>query len=216
MLTAIVPARSGSRRLPGKNLKEFLGLPLLVRKIRQLQAAGNVDAVLVSSDSEEYLDIAKAEGAMIHMRSMEYSDDVSVPFSEVIRHVAEFSPGDDLAWTPCTSPLFDELLIREAVKVYRDGLGDGFDSLVSLERFKRFVWSEFGAMNYSANRNHQISQDLPEMAFMCDACMIAPRAKMIEWRYWHGPNPIRFYVGKRAAVDIDDELDFKQAEAWAQ
>jgi CMP-N,N'-diacetyllegionaminic acid synthase len=60
---AIVPARSGSKSIPHKNVLSFRGKPLLVHSIEQALAARNVDRVLVSTDSPEYRDLARAAGA---------------------------------------------------------------------------------------------------------------------------------------------------------
>jgi N-acylneuraminate cytidylyltransferase len=50
--------------------------------------------------------------------------------------------------------------------------------------------------------------------FVTDGILMAPRAKMIEWSYFHGRNPYKFLVDKRTGCDIDDGLDLACARAW--
>lgn len=214
-LTAVIPARSGSRRVPNKNLMDFCGEPLLVRKVRQLKEVAGIHRVVVTSDSDHYLDLAREAGAETHKREGIYCDEVSVPFGEVVRHVAQSLPGDHLMWAPCTSPLVLPPTYHQAIIEYFSGLHKGFDSLVSFEPFKRYVWDEEGPSNYNLGLGHVISQNLPALYFMANAFMIAPREKMIEWSYFHGQKPRKFLLGKKEAADIDDALDLRCARAYA-
>jgi N-acylneuraminate cytidylyltransferase len=52
------------------------------------------------------------------------------------------------------------------------------------------------------------------MYIITDGILLAPRAKMVEWAYFHGPRPYKFALDKRSAVDIDDGLDLAAARAW--
>jgi N-acylneuraminate cytidylyltransferase len=47
-----------------------------------------------------------------------------------------------------------------------------------------------------------------------DGILIAPRLKMIEWKYFHGTNPFMFKMDKRSSIDIDDIYDLECAKAW--
>ena len=84
-ITAIIPVRAGSRRLPNKNILPFGDSNLLVHKIRQLQQVKNIDNIVVSSDSDKMLEIAKAEGVLIHKRAIEYADDKTKTFKSPTR-----------------------------------------------------------------------------------------------------------------------------------
>ncbi len=65
---AIIPARGGSKRLPGKNTMDFCGRPLIAWTIIQARACKGIDAVYVTTDSEEIADIAQEYGAIVLMR----------------------------------------------------------------------------------------------------------------------------------------------------
>lgn len=73
--TVLIPARGGSQRIPRKNIKEFLGVPALVRVIRTVQESGTADRVVVSTDDEEISAVARSAGAEVpFMRPAQLAD----------------------------------------------------------------------------------------------------------------------------------------------
>lgn len=213
-ITAIIPVRAGSTRLKNKNIAPFAGTNLLVNKIRQLQQVEEITRIVVSSDSDLMLEMARAAGAETHKRAPEYCDEKTKTFGEVVRHIAECVEGDDILWATCTSPLVFPKDYRAAIEAYYPALENGFDSLMSVESFKRYIWNEEGPLNYELGLKHVPSQQLPTMYFVTDGILMAPRKKMIEWSYFHGHNPFKFIVDKRTGCDIDDGLDLACARAW--
>ena len=225
-ITAIIPVRAGSTRLKNKNIAPFAGTNLLVNKINQLKQVKEITSIVVSSDSDVMLAMAKAAGAETHKRAPEYCDEKTKTFGEVVRHIAESVEGDDILWATCTSPLVfpkdyragirtvDYCLNKAAIAAYYPALEQGFDSLMSVESFKRYIWTEEGPLNYELGLKHVPSQQLPTMYFVTDGILIAPREKMIEWSYFHGRHPYKFVVDKRTGCDIDDGLDLACARAW--
>ena len=101
-----------------------------------------------------------------------------------------------------------------AIEKYFLAIKNGYDSLVSFERIKRYLWNEEGPINYELGIKHVPSQQLPEMYIATDGILLAPRKKMIEWSYFHGSNPYKFIIDKRASIDIDDGLDLACARVW--
>lgn len=213
-ITAIIPVRAGSTRLKNKNVAPFAGTNLLVNKIHQLQQVKEITRIVVSSDSDLMLEMAKAEGADIHKRAPEYCDEKTKTFGEVVRHIAESVDGETILWATCTSPLVFPKDYREAIAAYYPALEQGYDSLMSVESFKRYIWNEEGPLNYQLGLKHVPSQQLPTLYFVTDGILMAPRKKMIEWAYFHGHNPYKFLVDKRTGCDIDDGLDLACARAW--
>ena len=213
-ITAIIPVRAGSTRLKNKNIAPFAGTNLLVNKINQLKQVKEITSIVVSSDSDVMLAMAKAAGAETHKRAPEYCDEKTKTFGEVVRHIAESVEGDDILWATCTSPLVFPKDYRAAIAAYYPALEQGFDSLMSVESFKRYIWTEEGPLNYELVLKHVPSQQLPTMYFVTDGILIAPREKMIERSYFHGRHPYKFVVDKRTGCDIDDGLDLACARAW--
>ena len=213
-ITAIIPVREGSRRLKNKNIAPFAGTNLLINKINQLKQVQEIDDIVVSSDSELMLTMAQSQGVITHKRSPEFCDEKSKTFGEVVAHICENVPGDDIIWATCTAPLVFPKHYREAIKLYYKAITDGYDSLVSMEKFKRYLWDDNGPLNYELGLRHVPSQQLKPLYYVTDGILIAPRNKMIEWKYFHGTNPYRYILDKRTSIDIDDGLYLACARAW--
>lgn len=213
-LTAIIPVREGSRRLKNKNIAPFAGTNLLINKINQLKQVKEISTIVVSSDSDTMLAMAKTQGVMTHKRAVEFCDEKTKSFGEVVAHICENVLGDDILWATCTAPLVFPKHYSEAISLYYEALKNGYDSLASMEAFKRYLWDENGPVNYELGIKHVPSQQLPSLYFVTDGILLAPRKKMIEWKYFHGPNPYRYILDKRTSLDIDDGLDLACARAW--
>jgi CMP-N,N'-diacetyllegionaminic acid synthase len=212
--TAVIPVREGSRRLPGKNVQPFGDSNLLINKILQLKSCKFIDEIVVSSDSDKMLEMGKEQGVQTHKRAIEYCDEVTKTFGEVVAHIASSVDGEHIVWATCTSPLVQPYDYDRAIDEYLLGLNEGFDSLMSVEPFKRYIWNENGPLNYELGIKHVPSQQLEELYFVTDGILIAPRIKMIEWNYFHGVNPKKLKLEKIKCVDIDDKLDLLLAQTW--
>lgn len=213
-ITAVIPVREGSRRLKNKNVAPFAGTNLLINKICQLQKVSEINDIVVTSDSDMMLEMARLHGAKTHKRALEFCDEKTKTFGEVVAHVCENVKGDDILWATCTAPLVFPKHYKKAIEEYYIALENGFDSLASMEVFRRYLWDDNGPVNYELGVKHVPSQQLPPLYFVTDGILIAPREKMIEWKYFHGSNPYRFILDKRTSIDVDDGLDLACARAW--
>ena len=213
-ITAVVPVRQGSRRLKNKNVAPFAGTNLLINKLNQLKQVKEIDHIVVSSDSDLMLAMAESQGVGTHKRAPEFCDEKTKTFGEVVAHVCENVPGDHILWATCTAPLVYPKHYRQAIHLYHQALEEGYDSLVSMEMIKRYLWDDNGPLNYELGIKHVPSQQLPPLYIVTDGILLAPREKMIEWKYFHGSHPYRYILDKRTSVDIDDGLDLAQARAW--
>lgn len=89
MRIAIIPARGGSKRIANKNIKSFLGVPIIGLVIGNLRDSGIFDRIIVSTDSEEIARVAKGFGAEVpFVRPIELSDD-HAGTTEVIAHAVQ-------------------------------------------------------------------------------------------------------------------------------
>jgi N-acylneuraminate cytidylyltransferase len=216
MFTAIIPVRAGSRRLKNKNILPFADGNLLTYKISQLRKVCSIDAIVVSSDSDEMLQMANDCGVKTHKQAAEYCDEQTQPFGAVVAHICENVEGDDIVWATCTSPLVEPQHYTDAIMKYKNVLHCGCDSLMSVEEIRRYMWNEKGPINYELGLNHVPSQELPPLYRVTDGILIAPRLDMIKWKYFHGIHPYKYIMDKRTAVDIDDIYDLTCAEAWLE
>lgn len=116
---AIIPARSGSKGLPDKNIRPLNGAPLIAYTIRAALNSGMFDEVMVSTDSEEYARIARAYGASVpFLRSEATSNDTASSWS-VVREVVDNYEKlghtvETVALLQATSPIRTGEQIREA------------------------------------------------------------------------------------------------------
>ncbi len=213
-VTAVIPVRAGSRRLPNKNILPFGDSNLLVHKIRQLKQVKGLDRIIVSSDSDEMLEMANSEGVQTHKREIEYCDECTKTFNEVVEYIAKGVEGDILMWAPCVCPLtsvesYEHALTDFEQKVLIEGK---YDSLISAKSFKEYLFDENKPLNWNPEF-HIPSQNLPAWKVIVNGFYIAPREKMIEWKYLYGKNPYLYILDKRESVDIDDREDFEVARA---
>ena len=209
---AVVPVRAGSRRLKNKNISKFGESNLLEHKINILKRVPFIDKIIVSSDSNLMLDMACNLHVDTHKRPAEYCDALTKPFGSVVSHICKNIEGENVIWSPVTAPLISVNTYNNSIEVYeKNVLNSDFDSLISVESFKRYLWRKQGPVNYKLGMAHVPSQDLEEMFFITDGVIVAPREKMIDWSYFHGENPFMMKINREEAVDIDDQYDLNLA-----
>jgi len=89
-IIAVIPARSGSKGVPDKNIKSLAGRPLIAYSIAAAQLVTEIDRIIVSTDSEEYADIARDYGAEVpFLRPDEISGDMSTDY-DFIKHLLDW------------------------------------------------------------------------------------------------------------------------------
>ena len=154
------------------------------------------------------------EGVSIHRREQRFADEISEPFGAVVSNIVSTLDSVHVLWATCTCPLTTEQHYEEAIKEYWKNVPQNNDSLVSFEVYKRYLWDSNGPMNYKLGLEHVPSQQLPDIFQPTFGICLAPRNKMIEWKYFHGPNPYKFILDKKSSIDIDDGLDLACARAY--
>ena len=119
-MIALIPARSGSRRIKDKNIRMFCGKPLIAWTIEKAFKSGCFNRVIVSSDSEEYLDIAGQYGDVFCIkRPAELATDSSTD-QEWIDHSLQSIGKVDFAILRPTNPFRSVWFIQQAVKLFND------------------------------------------------------------------------------------------------
>jgi CMP-N,N'-diacetyllegionaminic acid synthase len=142
-ILAIVPARGGSKSIPGKNLRIAAGKPLIVWSIEQALAATLVDRVLVSTDNPEIAQVARRAGAEApFLRPGELATDTA-PTEPVLLHALDwlaaqsgYSPTAVLLLQP-TCPVRRTGTLDRAIRQFIDR---GADSLLSVREIHPFLW----------------------------------------------------------------------------
>ena len=210
-IKAMVAVRSGSVRVQDKNIRPFAGSTLLDLKLEQLKRIPNLDGVIVNSNSEEMLEIAKKHGCERVKRDEYYASNV-VSMSDVYRNMAENFDADIVAYINVTNPLLKDETIIEAIETYKKFMEDKmFDSLNSAHLIKEFMFKDNMPINYDLKHQPR-SQDLPDIAALNFAINIISREKMIECKNVVGNKPNIYIINEVEATDIDNPIDFEFAE----
>ena len=121
-MIAVIPARSGSKGVPNKNIKILAGIPLLAHSILFAKKIKSIRRIIVSTDSIEYSKIAKYYGAEVpFLRPKEISKDDSIDldfFLHLIDHLK--IKNEDLIHFRPTTPLRDFETVVEAIKIFEN------------------------------------------------------------------------------------------------
>lgn len=209
IIKALIHVRAGSQRVKNKNIKPFADSTLLEIKINQLLKVPEIDAVVVNSESDEMLEIAKNLGAEIVKRTPYFASS-TVPMNEVHQNMAENMDCDIVVCTPVTAPLVKVETISKMIKIYLENR-DTYDSLNTGHYVKEFLWENNKPINYDPAKTPR-SQDLPDIMALNFAVNIIAKEDYLKARNVVGLKPNVVPIEKEEAIDIDDEIDFIFAE----
>lgn len=168
---AIIPARGGSKRIPRKNIKNFLGKPIIAYSIEAALMSGLFNEVMVSTDDEEIATIAKSYGASVPFyRTAQNANDHSTTVDVIDEVLEKYKSADKSFLNACciypTAPLISDNRLKEG---YAKLINDKRSSVFPIAVFSYPIWrglrkSENGKVNvvwpeYLNSR----SQDLEEI-----------------------------------------------------
>ena len=207
-IAIMIAVRSGSKRVPRKNIKPFSNSSLLEIKVKQALRLKNISEVIVTSDDDHMLSIAESLGATAMKRDPFYASD-SVPMGDVYVHLASTVENKDILWIPVTSPLIKDETIQGCIDKYIEL--EEYDSVVTTTPINEYLWLGDKAINYDP-MNHPRSQDLPEVYALNFAANILPRELMIKNRNILGDKFYPYFLDEVESVDVDNEFDFMLAE----
>ena len=216
---AIITARGGSKRIPRKNIKEFLGKPIIEYSIQAALASGIFEEVMVSTDDEEIAEIAKNAGASVpFMRSADAANDYATTTDVVGEVLGQYrEKGQEFDFACCIYPtapfVTKELLLKARDMVEKEGA----DSCFPVIRFgfppQRGMVIENGIARYKyPEYQFTRSQDLEGMYhdsgqfYYFDVKKFENTGKML------GDKIKPIVISEMEAQDIDNEDDWKIAE----
>lgn len=218
---AIIPARSGSKGLPDKNIKLLHDKPLLAYSIEAAEKSGLFDCIHVSTDSERYEQIAREYGADVpFLRNEELSGDTAGSL-DVVRWVlgqyaARGQRFDMVTLLQPTSPLREAEDIKQAYHLFEEKAADAVVSVCEMDHSP--LWSntlpEDGSMDGFLDQVADAGrQQLPTYYRINGAIYMLRTALLAEGApglYREGT--YAYVMPKERSVDIDDALDFAIAE----
>ena len=208
-IKALVAVRSGSIRVKNKNVRPFAGSTLLERKLLQLKRISPLDGVIVNSNDDTMLDIARSYGCEVVKRDPLYASS-EVSMSDVYENMAQHCNTDIIAYMNVTNPLLKDETIYKAIEAYQRDRSF-IDSLNSAHLIKEFLFLDNKPINYDLRKQPR-SQDLPDIVALNFAINILPRDVMISCKNVVGSNPRMFLIDAIEATDIDNQHDFDFAE----
>jgi CMP-N,N'-diacetyllegionaminic acid synthase len=227
-ILAVIPARGGSKSIPRKNIKEFLGKPLLAWTVETAKESGVFDRIILSTDLDEIAEIGKSLGVEVpFLRPPELAIDTTLT-APVVKHTVAWLEEHD-GWVPKfvmvlepTSPARRRSHIREAADLL---LESGCDSMASVSLVPHHYNPE---KMLKIHRNGTIAgfngtpihkmihrrQDLPTY-YAFNGLIFACRAEVLSIHpptLW-GEKVLAYVVDQKYNLDIDHPGDWGIAEA---
>lgn len=216
---AIITARGGSKRIPGKNKRDFLGKPIMCYSIEAALLSGLFEEVMVSTDDEEIAEIARKAGANVpFMRSGDTANDFATTDDVLMEVLEEYEKrGQVFDYMACiypTAPFVTAKKLQDAFEVLKDNNASGVMPVVSFSfPPQRGMAIRDGRLIYCYPENAiKRSQDLEKVYHDCGQFYFY-RTK--EYRACRGDlkdGYVPIIVPETEVQDIDDLTDWKLAE----
>jgi CMP-N-acetylneuraminic acid synthetase len=218
---AIIPLRQGSRRLPGKNIRDFFGRPLVAYTLEYAKKSGCFDEIMVSTDSPEIADICRDFGGVVpFLRPPELATDTA-QLVDVVRHVLQTyaSRGtsfDNFCLLWATAPMRTDEDIRQAHAM----LDEETEAVVGVTTYEISVFSGFQmdtqhclAPLFPGKLRLPSSQQPPVCAVNSSLCWVRVLA-FEQHNTWLPPRLKGYLMPRRFSVDIDTQDDWELAEYY--
>lgn len=212
---AIIPARCGSKGLPDKNIINLKGKPVMAYTIEAaLLSECFSDNVFVSTDSEEYAEIAKNYGAKVIMRVEAESSDSASTY-DVVKQAINYLDSigitsENFAIIQPTSPLRNAKHIRDAYKLFSEtnNLMDFCISMVKSSKSSSLIISiEDGTLkNFDADFKNY-SRHKKQEYFPNGAIFIGKVSEYLERGDFFGQKSLAFVMDEESSIDIDESSD---------
>ena len=206
-ITAVIPIRKGSIRVVDKNVKTFCDTNLLEYKINALKKVSQISEIVVNTDSEIAIEIAKKNGVRYHVRESFYASS-ECPANDYFWYLGEHTQSDLIAYTPVTSPFIQPDTFKKCIEEF-DFAEDR--SIVTASIVKEFLWKGESPLNFSLD-HHPKSQELTDILAINFGLCLLSRETLIKYKTIIGPNPKIHTVSHIEGLDIDTSLDFFIAE----
>lgn len=216
-VTAFLPCRKGSQRVPKKNIRPFasFGFGLVEIKLRQLVDCNAIDRVILSTNDDEIIEFAHSLDASkltVHRRAEELATS-ETSTDALVAHALELIGSGHLLWTHVTSPFITAEEYNKIIDAYRESLQSGHDSLMTTTLLHVFLWDESGPINYDRNvEKWPRTQTLKPLHEVNSGAFIAPAEVYRSLGDRIGDKPVLYPLDKFTAFDIDWQEDFVVAE----
>ncbi|PSV10639.1 acylneuraminate cytidylyltransferase [Photobacterium leiognathi subsp. mandapamensis] len=211
---AIIPARSGSKGLPNKNILMLLDKPLIAYSIEAAKQSGIFERVIVSTDSLEYKNIAEQYGAEVILRDEKLASDTATSFMVIEDALNKVSGYDYFVLLQPTSPFRDATHIKTAVELFESRAemnflvsmsesGKGADLIKPIDNDLSLKYFDIDFSNYRRQNSKEYTPN--------GAIFIGENSAYLKKKHFFGADSLAYIMNKTDSVDIDDKLDFELA-----
>lgn len=224
-MLAVIPARSGSKGVPGKNIKELNGKPLIAYTIEAAVGSGIFEKIIVSTDSREIADIAVSYGAEVpFLRPDDISGDM-VSSDDVILHaLAYFKKQGTVYKEVCklqpTSPMRNKIHIQGAYNLFREKHADFLVSVCECEHSPMWagvIGDDLRLDDFMSEKaKRACRQNLPTYYRLNGAIYMGKTDRFYTNRNFLGKNSIAYIMSQQDSIDIDSLMDFDLAKIVMQ
>jgi N-acylneuraminate cytidylyltransferase/CMP-N,N'-diacetyllegionaminic acid synthase len=217
---AVIPARGGSRGLPGKNIKELAGKPLIVYTLEAAKKANTIDEIYVSTEDSGIADIVKKQSIDVIDRPADLAQD-NTPGLPVIIHALDYLEKQEksveaVVVLQCTSPLTKAEDIDRAVNKL---MQTNADSVVSMQEcsgpdnpyWMQKIENERVVPFIKEGMKHATRQELPPV-YKLNGAIYVTRPEILHSGKLLGEDTKAYIMPAERSIDIDNEFDFKIAE----
>ncbi|MEO9968032.1 MAG: hypothetical protein ABJF11_19725 [Reichenbachiella sp.] len=211
-IVAIIPAKGKSTRVPKKNKRDFCFTNLVQIKIKQLKKVRQINEIIVDSDDQDIINIAKAEGVSFQTRP----DDLSMTnslWSDVFDYLIKPYTDEHILLSFVTTPFITPIIYSEMIKVYLNKL-ESNDSCLAVSKIQTHLLKSDGTpLNFQFGRAHKNSEDLDYFYELLAGAYLINTITAKHHKYHIGQNPQLFVLDKINAIDINVKDDWNLAEA---
>lgn len=219
---AVIPARGGSKGLPGKNIRRLAGLPLLGHSLRCAGLSVGVTRTIVSTDDEAIAEVARSLGGDVpFIRPSELARD-DTPMMPVLKHALsaieqeEGRTYDSVLLLDPTSPGRIPADVAKAIELL--AANDGADGVIACSRptFNPFwvgvvLKDGYARSAFDTDSRYVRRQDVPPF-YRINGALYLWRRSFIENGVWPGGDQLMIEIPESRAFSIDDEYEFRLAE----
>ena len=208
-ISTVITVRQGSQRVKNKNLKTFSKKNLLIYKIETLLKVKSIKKIIINTDSEEAIKIAKDFGVGFHLRDPYFASS-ECPNNEFWGHIAENTETDYILFTHCTNPMIKMKTYEDIINLFISKKSE-FDSFNSVSEVKEFLILDKKPINFNFSKAPN-SQNLPDVIKLNFAINIISTKLMKKKESLIGDKPYFYKLKDEEGLDINTNNDFKFAE----
>ena len=209
-IIAVVPVRKGSERVKNKNFKKFSNKNLLIYKILTLKKVKNLDDIIINTDSDKAISIAKKLGVSFFRRE-DYFASSECSNSDFWANVASSTNSKYILFTHCTNPMISFKTYEKTIKTFFSLNFKNFNSLNTVTDVKEFLFLKNKPLNFNPNKSPN-SQNLPNIVKLNFAINILSTNYMKKNKTIIGNKPFFYNLDQIEGHDVNTEYEFKFAE----